>query len=207
MCLSRQLVAPFIERVKECLPKPKTKRVKLTYRHDTLPVIFEFQFKWGKKEREVYDNFADAWSCADGSIPTAKGRMIEQYVPIMEIVRMTELDDDGMRKEQPEILDISNIDIVRIMVDAPCPGLYRRFGSAHKTCDRIRLDLGTADEEESSNFRQALSDNVGLNDMWAGEYRPIITDAMYVDPKTLRIDTLVPMSGEKWDIEIEYYGY
>ncbi len=203
MCVSRQLVAPFIERVREYLPE-KTKRVKLTYSHDTLPVVFEFVFRWEKQQREVYDSLADAWSCADGSIPTIKGRMIKQYVPMMEIVRMSALDDDGMRKEDPEILYINDIDMIRIMNDNPCPGLYRRFGSRHKTCDRIKLNLNTA---ESIKFQQALSDNVGLNDMWKGENKPIITDVMYIDTKTLRIKTHMPMSREDWNVDIKYYGY
>lgn len=195
--LSCQMVAPFIERVREYIPD-KTKRVKISYNHDDLPVVFEFVFRWEKKAIVVYDRLSDAMAK-----PPVNERIVNLYEPTLEIVRMTPLDDDGTRSEAPQSLELYKW-MVNIKVDAPRTGLYRQFGCTLKTCDRLTLDLCTA---EDRNFQTGLSDNVGLNDLWAGDYVPIITDVLYVDPITLRIDTVVPMSSQDWNIDIKYYGY
>lgn len=198
MCLPRQLVAPFVQRVKKCLPKPMIKRVKLTYTHDTLPVIFSFRFRWEKIEREVYDKSADAQAT-----PQGKGRIIHQYEPIMEKVYMIALEDDGTRREFPESLDVDDNDLVDIEVDYDT-NMWRYYRHRHKTCECIKLHFGTAYDR---SFQDALSNNVGLEDMWAGEYVPIITDSFCVNTNTLRIDYAIPDSEEDWNIKIEYFGY
>ncbi len=200
MCLSRQMVAPFVERVKEYLPAQKPKRVQITYTHPTQQISIEFVFLWEKRSFSVYDSHSDA------THPATNKRTVEQYAPKLDMALMFSHDDPHNKRGYPTPITLTDRDVLDLQLAQESPlALYEYGGNKHKTCDRLRLTLCTAD---NSLFQESLTGMEAQgDDRWEGDWVYLITDSFFVDTKTMKIDYRIPMSADSWDVKIRYHGY
>ena len=223
--LSRQMVAPFIARVKEYLLPPPPKRVQITYTHPTQEIIIELVFLWEKKKFKVYDNYSDATRYTGFT-------SIEQYAPRIEMAYMYHGGGkDMLDRGYPTPIPLNDRDILDLELDQDSPlelyqGGYGRH--KHKTAERLRLTLSTAEDEyfqatlnklfmprEVDDHGSDVEDHeaylasheTNYDYRWHGSWKYLITDAFCVDMKTLRIQYPVHMSTNKWRVKITHLGY
>ena len=190
MALSRQLVAPFILRVKEYV-QPKRRLIRLTYTHERFPVRTVVLLQITSETITMYDTRDDARNKTGGT---------DQKSVRVKVLSSTVSETDN-----------SAIDCLHEMDGGSCAvhprhasGKYANILSEHMSAERIELKCFT--EEYGMTILIDEDDSVEAFYGLGGAHKTFIHDIFFLDLKAKRIDTRVPMI-DGWKLDIKYIGY
>ena len=190
MDLSRQLVAPFVLKVQEYV-QPKRKLIRLTYTHEKCPVRTVVLLQVTNKTFTVYES---QHKCSNKIGATETKSLRVKMISIF--VSMTNDSDIGSVNEMHGAQSfVHNLH--------ECTG-YSDVYEKHKSAECIRLFCVTEDYGLHINLEEHEIGKPGFG--FDEGQQEFINDIIFIDPKTKRIDSRMPMM-DGWKLDIKYMGY
>jgi len=189
MALSRQVVAPYILRIKE-FAIPKRKFIRLTYtleKTNTLQIVILFEIH--NKKVIAYDSSADISSKTGGK----------------EVSHIKTSMQSFLIKEKKNAEDWSGD--VQDLGDAGVSDLHtiykyyslRGYPMAIRTAEHVSVYANT---DDGLNSTYDIVEECGFDKPCVGMLR----DELYIDPISKRITQRIPMI-DGWKLDIRYIGY